>query len=57
MVFRQPHWEDVEPLIAREHRVEGGEIAERLLHHLGPRIHKDTMHIGSNIAELLWTVS
>ena len=40
-------------MIAGKHRIEGGEIAKRFLHHLRPRIHKDTMHSGNDVAELL----
>ena len=50
MVFAQPQREDIELAIAGEHRVERGEIAKRLFHHLRPRIHEDPMHSGSDVA-------
>ena len=43
MVLGEPQWEDIELVIAREHRVEGGEIAKGFLHHLSPCIHKHSM--------------
>ena len=51
MVLCQPHREDIELVIAGEHRVERGEVAKRLLHHLGARIHEDAMHSGSDARE------
>ena len=47
VVFRKPHREDIELLIAGEHRVERGEIAKRLFHDLCPCFHEDAMHSGS----------
>ena len=53
VVFCQPQREDIELVVAGEHRIEGGEIAKRLLHHLRSRIDEDPMHSGNNVAELL----
>ena len=44
MVLCQPQREDIELLIAGEHRIERREVAKRLLHHLRARIDKDPMH-------------
>ena len=41
MVFREPQRKDVELAVAGEHRIERGEIAKRLFHHLRPRIDED----------------
>ncbi len=54
VVFSQPQREDIELLIAGEHRIERREIAKRLFHHLGAGIDEDPMHSGSDVAKLLW---
>ena len=53
MVLGQPQREDIELVIAGEHRIERREIAKRLLHHLRAGIHKDPMHSGNDVAKLL----
>ena len=53
MVFRQPHRKDVELSIAGKHGVERRKIAQRLFHHLRPRIDEDTMHGGRNAAQFV----
>ena len=51
MVFRQPHREDIELPIAGEHRVERGEIAQRLFHDLCACFDEDAMHSRSEGVE------
>ena len=43
MILGKPQRKDVELVIAGEHRVERGQIAKRLFHHLGPRVYKHPM--------------
>lgn len=47
--FTQPHLENVELPIAGEHRIEGTEIAKRLLDHLRLRIDEESLGLRSPI--------
>ena len=42
--------EDVELVVAGEHRIERRQVAKRLFHDLRPRIDEDAMHSGHDIA-------
>ena len=53
MVLPKPQREDVELVVAGEHRIEAGEVAKGLLHHLGAGIDEDSMDAGDGAAELL----
>ena len=55
VILCQPHREDIEFLIAGEHRVERREVSKRLLHHLGASVHKDAMHSGRDALKLFRT--
>src|SRR6266851_931578 len=57
MIFGQPQREDIELVVAREHRIERGEIAKRLLHHLRSCVDEDPVYCRSGIAELFRTTS
>jgi hypothetical protein len=57
VVLGQPQREDIEFMVAGEHRVERGEIAQRLFHHLCPCIDEDPMHSRGGVAELFGTAS
>ena len=46
MILAEPNREDIKLLVAGEHGVEGGKIAERLLHHLGPGIDEGAVNGG-----------
>src|SRR5258708_2127151 len=57
VVFRQPQREDIELVVAREHRIKSREIAKRLFHHLRSCIDEDPMYCWSGIAELFRAMS
>ena len=57
VVLGEPHGEDIELLIAWEHRVESREIAERFLNDLGSRVHKNSMDNRRDFSELFWAAS
>ncbi len=53
VILSQPQREDIELLIAREHRVERREISKRLFHHLSAGIDEDPMNGRDGVAKLL----
>ncbi len=57
MVLCEPQWKDIELVIAGEHRIKGGQVAQRLFHHLRSGIDEDAMHSGYDVAQLLLTAS
>ena len=57
MVLGEPHGENIELLIAGEHRIKSEEIADNLLNDLGSSVHKDSMDNRSHFPELFWAAS
>ena len=57
MVLREPQRKDIELVIAGEHRIERGQVAKRLFHHLRSGIDEDAMHSGDGVAQLLLAAS
>ena len=48
MVLRKPLREDVELLIAGEHRIERRQAAESFFHYLRPCVHENAVHSGDD---------